>query len=136
MSVNCAGPGSNWNATPREVSEIAQYAMALDHFADGLLRLTRSVMIPHTTMPVPISSTKTEAITPAWSGAMPYSRLKKLGVHDSSTAAVNICRPPPRYAHHTAVGEQVETETRIGARPDGRATERPARLRVRPTGVR
>lgn len=113
IRISWVEPDGIWKPAPRNTSESTPYTTAVVHFLVGSSRLTRSVMMPHTTMPLPTARTKIDAIAPALSGARPYERLKKLGSHASRTPAVNICRPPPMYASTTA---GVEKRLESGAR--------------------
>lgn len=70
-STSCAVPVSRRNARARHAREMAQKAIAVVHLRVMSCRPTRSVTIPHTTMPLPTSRTTIEAATPALSGARP-----------------------------------------------------------------
>ena len=71
IRISCAVPMSRRNPMPSRVSDTTQNRIAVLHLRVGLVRATRSVMMPHTIMPAPMSSTNTAAVAAALSGASP-----------------------------------------------------------------
>ena len=64
-------PGCSEKPRPRNTSDAAEYPMAVVHLRIGTCRLSRSVTIPQTIMPTPMSMIAIAATPAASSGAMP-----------------------------------------------------------------
>ena len=99
-----ANVGSSTPSAPRHSTAIAISLLR------ARLEPVRSTMLPHTTLPTAPHSTTSAALTAAWSGAMPWYRLRKLGSHDHTAETTISCAAPPRQTH-SIVGERMRALT-------------------------
>ena len=99
----------------------------------GLRLPARSTTAPQITLPNAPASTTSAALTAACGGAMPWTRLRKLGSHDHRAETTISCAAPPMQTHSmvgartsslTMCSAALESERRRASSVGARATVR------------